>query len=80
MFTAGDQRANTVPFINQANKSVTRAAVSAQCILIVEDDHDVSLLLSYSLEPAGDDPRSRLQLHHRCSANRRARSLGVMLT
>jgi two-component system phosphate regulon response regulator PhoB len=39
--------------MNQASKSGPRAAVSASRILIVEDDHDLTLLLSYNLEQEG---------------------------
>ena len=39
--------------MNEASKSAPRAAASAARILIVEDDHDLTLLLSYNLEQEG---------------------------
>ena len=39
--------------MDQASKSVARTAASVPDILIVEDDHDLSLLLSYNLEAEG---------------------------
>jgi two-component system, OmpR family, phosphate regulon response regulator PhoB len=39
--------------MDKASKSIARAAISAPRILLVEDDYDLALLLSYNLEKEG---------------------------
>lgn len=42
-----------MPLMDQTSKFILRAAASAPRILLVEDDHDLTLLLSYNLQQEG---------------------------